>query len=303
MAAPVFTGDIYNSLKDTLDSIIDDETDDADRVMPKFCEQDDMSDHYEDDLEMGGPALASEKPEGTEISVGAMREGVLTRYFARTFALRIIVTEEAMEDKKYDQVINAGARLTLSMKQTQDFDATNMLVRATNTAYTGGDLQPLASASHTLPHGGTFSNLLPVGYAPSRAAVVAATSQIAQFPGHNGLPMGNLVPKKVVFPVAQWAVWSEILKSPRAPEAGEFNAINVVNSDLSITPVRNVYWNTTTTNWCLLTNAKKGLRFRHRKRPESRTWTENSHTVMHHAIRARWARGWSEPRGILFVNA
>jgi hypothetical protein len=69
-----------------------------------------MSDHYEDDLEMGGPALASEKPEGTEISVGAMREGVLTRYFARTFALRIIVTEEAMEDKKYDQVINAELR-------------------------------------------------------------------------------------------------------------------------------------------------------------------------------------------------
>ena len=35
-------------------------------------------------------------------------------------------------------------------------DAALMLVRATNTGYPGGDTLPLASASHTLPHGGTF---------------------------------------------------------------------------------------------------------------------------------------------------
>lgn len=302
MPAPIFTGDIGKSLKKTLNKIIDDKTDEADRVMPEFCEQDDMEDHYEDDLEMGGPGYAAEKPEGTEITVGTLREGVLTRYFARTFGLRMLVTQEALEDKKYSQVIDCGRRLKQSMMKTEDFDATNMLVRAANAAYPGGDGQPLASASHTTPQGGTFSTISAVGYAPSRAAVIAAATAVAQYVGHDGLPSGHLVIKKVVFPVPQWAAWDEILDSPKAPEAGEFNAINVANR-MSIKKVRNVYWNTTSTNFMFITNAPNGLRFRWRRRPESRTWVENSHTVMHYAITARWSRGWSEPRAVFFVNA
>jgi len=260
-----------------------------------------MEDNYEDDLETGGPGLAAEKPEGSEIETGTIREGILTRYTARTFGLKLIITEEAIEDRKYPKVINAARRLKRAMWKTIDIDATNMLVRATNTAYTGGDNVPLASATHSLPSGGTFSNIMATPMSPSRAAVIIATSAIRKYPGHDGITEGY-APKTVVCPTEQWAVWEGLIKSTHAPEAGQFNEINVVNT-LGITVVPNQYWSNTTTNWGMITDADNGLNFRYRRRPRSKSWVDNDQGLMKYGIDARWSRGWSDARTIFFVNA
>lgn len=300
----VFSGTLFNSFKKTLDKVINDKELGDNRVMAKFCEQGEMEDAYHDDLEMGGLGLPSEKVEGGEIPLTSLREGVMTRYIARTFALGFVITEEALDDCKYSEVIDAAKRLNRSMDHAENFDATNMLVRATNSAYVGGDGQPLASTAHTIPGGGTFSNIMAVALAPSTAACIAAATQVAKYPGHDGLPSSYNI-KKVVCPVDQRFAWSVLTKSAKAPEAGEFNAINVVKDDMDIEAVPNIYWNTTTTNYTFLTDVPKGtgLRFRWRKKPKSRSWVENSNMVMKYSISARWARGWSDPRCILFVNA
>jgi hypothetical protein len=298
MAGSVFTSTIAQSLKETLNLIIDDKTDglESKLVMSKYCEVMSMSDHYEDDLEMSGPGLASEKPEGAEIALGTLREGALTRYYAR------IITEEAMEDAKYDKVLQAARRLKRSMMKTIDYDAANILQRAFNSSYVGGDGQPLCSSSHTLPDGGTWSNQLATPFSPSRAAVIIATSQIRKYPGHDGSIEGY-EPRKVICPTEQWAVWRGIVGSTHAPEAGEFNEINVVNSDLSLEVVPVKYWTNTTTNWLILTDADNGLNFRYRRHPRSRTWVDNDNEQMKYAISARWARGWSDARAVLGSNA
>ncbi len=110
MAGTVFTGDIANALKETLNTVVTDK-DYKERLLTEYCEVSNMSDHWEDDLEVGGPGLASEKPEGQEIALGTVREGYRTRYISRTYALKIIVTEEALEDNKYKEVIKAAKRL------------------------------------------------------------------------------------------------------------------------------------------------------------------------------------------------
>src|SRR5689334_4682382 len=102
-----------------------------------------------------------------------------------------------------------------------------------NTSFVGGDGLPLASASHTLPQGGTFSNTLAVPQSPSVAAVIVATTQAKKLPGHDGITEGY-EPKCIGCPVDQWAAWSVILNSTHKPEPGEFNATNVVNTDLSL---------------------------------------------------------------------
>ncbi len=300
----VFTGTIANTLKATLEEVIDDKTDniEAQTLLGSWMTEQQMEDNFEDDLESGGPGLASEKPEGAEMATGTIREGYLTRYISRTFALKLIITEEAIEDKKYPKIINAARRLKRAMWKTVDIDSTNILVRGFNTSFVGGDGLPLWSASHTLPHGGTFSNIMATPLSPSRAAMTVAVSQLRKYPGHDGITEGY-EPKVVIAPTEQWATWDGLLGSKMDPTTGAFNEINVVNQSLNLRVVTNKYWSNTTTNWALLTDAENGLSFRWRKKPASRDWVDEDQMLMKYGIRARWARGWSDPRCTLGVQA
>lgn len=298
----VFTGVIFRALKATLETIVDDKTDgyESNLDFKQWCDEKSMSDNYEDDQEYGGPGLAAEVPEGEEIPVGTIREGAPTRYQSRKFALRLVVSEEALEDNKYDRVINAAKRLKRALFKTADIDATTMLVRATDTNVVGGDGQPLASASHTLPHGGTFSNLMAVPMTPSRAAVIQLVSQCKKLPGHDGVTEGYEL-KKIVCPTEQWAVWDGLLMSDKVPESNA-NEINVVKK-LGLSVVTLKFWDNTTTNWAGLTDAENGPNFRWRRKARNRSWVENSQELMSYAISARWSRGWTDARALMFVNA
>lgn len=299
----IFESAIAHSLKKTLNKIIDDETDgvQADADVHDWCDEPTMEDAYEDDLEMSGPGLAQEKTEGAAMAAGTIQEGYITRYWARTWALKLIITEEAMEDGKYPYAIRLAARNKRALWKTVDIDATNMMVRAWDTNYAFGDGKPMFSTTHTIPTGGTFSNTLATPLAPSRAALIIVTSALMKMPGHDGITEGYM-PKKILCPVDQWAAWRGILGSEFAPEAGNFNEINVANRDLGMSGkdavVRLRHWQNTTTNWAVKTDADDGPNLRWRRRPRSRTWVDNNHETMSYGISARWARGLSNPRSV-----
>lgn len=299
----IFRSVIAQALKETLNDIIDDDSDgyESGADYKVWCDTKTMRDAWEDDQEYGGPGLASEKAEGEEMATGTINEGYTTRYMARTFALKLHVTEEAMEDNKYEKVIRAASRLKRSMYKTIDIDCTYMLARATNASYVGGDGVALGSTAHTLPDGGTWSNLLATAASPSRAAIIAATSQIRKFPGHDGITEG-CEPKRVLCPTEQWAVWEGLLKSGKAPENNN-NEINVVNSSLNLTVKPLKHWANTTTAWGIQTDADNGMNIRFRRKPRSRSWVDNAEEVMSYGISARWARGWSDARSFLFSDA
>lgn len=302
---PVFTSTIADGLKLTLDQIVDDNLSNykSKLLMPKWMGQSNMEDNYEDDLEMAGPGLAAEKSEGAEMQAGGIQEGALTRYNARTFALKLVVTEEAVEDSKYPAIIQAASRLPRAMYKTVDIDATNIWQRATNTAYVGGDGQPLASATHTLPGGGTFSNLMAVPMSPSRIAVATAATQYRKMPGHDGIIEGY-EPNMSVCPMEQWYIWEGLNKSEKDPTPGAFNEINVVKQTLGMSTVPIKYWTSSSTNWALLSDeVDNGFKWKWRKKPSTRSWVDNDQLLMKYGIYARWARGWSDARACLFVNA
>lgn len=298
----VFTGTLWNTLKDTIDSIIMDKTDglESKAQFSKYFNVSNMEDNYEDDLEVAGPGLASEKPEGVEIATGQIREGTLTRYLARTYGLKVIISEELMEDSKYPETIKAARILKASMWKTVDVDAALTLVRAENTAYLGGDGLCLANSAHTLPNGGTFSNTMATPMSPSRAAVIVARANVGVLPGLDGVRSGYML-KKVVCPVAQLSVWEGICKSEYVPESNN-NEINVVkNLSLEIVPV--IQWTNTDTNYAFITDCEDGLKFKWRRKPRSGTSVDNDHEVAKHKVSARWSRGWTNPRGIYWVGA
>lgn len=292
----ITTSTEYRSLKSTLDNILTDPVDSPKKglIYPKWCEVKGMSDNYEDDAEVAGTLLLQEKAEGANAAVGSIQEGYTTRYIARTYALHLHVAEEAIEDGKYDKYINAAKRLTKSAYKTQDIDATNMLIRSTNSAYLGGDGVVLGSASHTLPYGGTWSNIAGTYQTPSRAAVIAAKTAIAKYPSPNGQIEGQM-PEAILCPMAQWAVWEGIVGSALVPESSN-NEINVVKKmGLEIIPVK--YWDSaSTTAWGIKTDADNGFQWRNRRKIRSRTWVDNDAEIMKYGVSYRSSRGWSDAR-------
>ncbi len=298
----VTTARIVSTLKRTLEGIITDGEYGESKLLHKmWAEQHTMTDNFEDYVEFGGPGLASTKAEGAEISTATIHEGALTRFLTDTFALKLIVTQETIEDEKYKEVVNAAKRLVRAMYKTQDIDMTQIWVRMFNAAYVGGDNKPLAAADHPLPHGGVESNLMPTPISASRVGLEVATTNIRKMRGHDGIIEGY-EPMKIICPQEQEWAWKTVLQSEKAPEQGEFNAINTVR-DMGIKALPNRYWNNTESNWAIITDAENGPQIRHRVKPMSETWKDNDHTQMKYSVRARWARGWADWRSVYGVAA
>ncbi len=293
----ITTSTEYKSLKATLDNILTDPVDSPakDLIYTKWMEVKSMSDNWEEDSEIAGTLLFQEKAEGDSAAVGTIQEGGSKRYTSRTMALHLHVAEEAIEDSKYDKYINAAKRLTKSGYKTQDLDATNVLIRSTNASYTGGvDTVILGSASHTTPYGGTWSNIADVYQTPSMAAVVGAITKVGKYPSQNGQIEGATI-KKIVCPLAQWAVWETILGSMNAP-GGNLNDKNVLKGKgIEVLPIKYLDGSTTTL-WGAITDAENGLQWRNRRKMKSRTWVDNDAEVMKYGVSYREAHGWSDPR-------
>ena len=301
---PIFTNsNQFRNLKATLEAIVTDKNDglESGLIFPKYMSRDDMGDAYVDDAEVAGPALATEKAEAQELDTGDITEGYLTRYYARKFGLKLIISEEALADGKYSNYIDAAKRLKRALYKTMEVDAANVLNRANTTGYVGGDGLTLANSAHTLPNGGTFSNTLATPFSPSRAALIVVAQNVMQLPGHDGNIEG-FMPEKVVCPVAQWGAWTGILNSDKVPESNA-NEINVIKSELDLELVPVKYWTGTTTSWAVLTDAQDGLKWYDRRKPRSRTWLDENTETMRYGISARWSRGWTNPRGFYYSAA
>jgi hypothetical protein len=300
---PVFQSTVYQNFKLVLDNIVDDDHDGIESSidMPKYFDVGSMGDAYVDDLEMGGTGLAALKPEGSELAASEIKEGVKTRYTARTYGMKILISDEAKEDSKYPEVLKLAKRLKLSLYLTVDYDAAAVPARGWNSSYPGGDGVALFSSSHTLPNGGTWSNDMATPLSPSVQAIVVARAMSMKYPGHNGLIMGFDL-KKVCFPTEQWGMWDGILGSAMDPAAGNFAKINVAKK-LGIEPVAIKRWTNTTSNYFFITEAPDGLKWKWRRKPKSKTWVDNDQEIEKYGISARWARLWSDPRGVLGVQA
>lgn len=291
----------WNTLKATLDEIVTDPTDQRELEWKQFCASETMEDNYVDDLENGGPGFATEKAEAMAFDVGSLYEGAQTRYIARKYGLILQVTEELQDDGKYNgKYINATKRLKQAVMLTQEVDAANMLNRAFNTGYVGGDGLSLANSAHTIPGGGTFSNTLATPLAPSRAALITVIQNCKALPGHDGIRRGYKV-KKIVHPIEQWGAWAGILGSEKVPESGN-NETNVVHG-LGIKAVTVTHWTASTTNWGVITDAPDGLKMKIRKAIYSHDWVDEPTEVRNYKVAGRWARGWSDPRGFYGSNA
>jgi hypothetical protein len=298
---PILLSTIANSLKKTLDQVLMDEDKSDTMVLNKYFDMKPMTDAYHDDLDMAGPGLAARKEVGAQVALGSIVEGVMWRYIAETYGIKLTVAEEVIEDGKYPEAVNRQKYNADAMYLTCEYTAASVLINRDDTSYLGGDGQPLASLTHPLTRGGgSYQNRLTTPAGPSQAAVGLVVAELLVQPGRDGYIRGT-TPRGVVYPANQWDTWATVLMSDKNPAAGQFNAINTLRSQKwSLEPIMVPYWQGAPNDWAVLTNVRNGLCWRWRRKPRSRSWVDNDTTTVHSAMTMRFGLGWSDPRSIYF---
>ena len=116
---------------------------------------------FEEEVLFTGFGTAPTKAEGAAVSFDDAQESFTSRYTHETVALAFAITEEAMEDNLYDTFAKLRAKgLARAMANTKQVKAADVYNNGFNTAFVGGDGQPLFSASHPTIGDGSQSNTL-----------------------------------------------------------------------------------------------------------------------------------------------
>ena len=185
---------------------------------------------FEEEVLFTGFGTAPVKGEGAAVQYDNAQESFTSRYTAETIALAFSVTEEAMEDNLYDTFAKLRARgLARSMANTKQTKAADIFNNGFNTSFTGGDGQPLFSASHPTVGDGNQSNL--VGSAGtvdlSEAALETALVSIQTIKDDRGILVGGNAVSLHVAPNNQFTA-DRVLNSPYQPNTAD-NNINAIN--------------------------------------------------------------------------
>lgn len=101
--------------------------------------------------------LFAEVPEGTDYTFSRPRQGANKTLTVVKYGLGFSISEEAVDDGKFDFIADAVRKMAKSAKESQEISAMNILNNGFSTA-TVNDGLSLFNTAHTLPSGLTFRN-------------------------------------------------------------------------------------------------------------------------------------------------
>lgn len=219
---------------------------------------------YEEDISVTGFGLASVKNEGSAISYDTEEQGYLTRFNHLVYATGFIITEEMMDDDQYDTVGQRRTEgLAYSVRQTQETVAANVLNRAFNTAYTGGDGSTLiasaaaGSASHPNVSGGTWTNGPTTNGDLSEAVLEQAVIDIGNFTDDRGKKI-QVMPRQLIIPNGSQFEAERILGSKLRVATAD-NDANALYTMGSVPKVVVNHYLTDSNAWFIQTDIPNGM--------------------------------------------
>jgi phage major head subunit gpT-like protein len=249
---------------------------------------------YEEDVILSGTGLAPKKPEGESISYDSIKQGWVTRYTNVVYGLGFQVTREMIEDDQYDLAFKKAKYLGRSIRITQETVSANVLNRAFNSSYTGGDGLEMCSAAHLNVAGGTFANELTTAADLSEASLEQACIDIAGFTDDRGLQIAANA-KKLIIPRQLKFEAHRILKSTLQNDSAN-NAVNALKN-MGLDIVMNHYL-TDADAWFLKTDVQDGMKYFNRRSPEFKDDSDFDTENAKFKGTVRFSVGWSDPRGV-----
>ena len=252
---------------------------------------------FEEEVMLGGFGNAEVKPEGSGVVYEQAQETFTARYSHETVALAFSLTEEAVEDNLYDKISTRYTKaLARSMANTKQIKAANVLNRAFNSSFLGGDDKELCATDHpTLS--GTQKNELSTAADLNETSLEQMLIDIADMKDERGMKIA-LRGMKMIIPVNLQFVAERLLKTPGRTQTAD-NDINAVRS-MGMVPQGYVVNNflTDTDAFFIKTDSPNGLKMF--TRAPIRTAMEGDFDTgnVRYKARERYSFGFSDWRGI-----
>jgi hypothetical protein len=218
------------------------------------------------------------------------------RYLYKVYGLAFALTKVLVEDGDHIRVGQTYAKhLAQSLIETKETLCANILNRAFNSSYLGGDGVCLVSASHPLVSG-TWSNQLTTAAALSQTSLEQMLIQIRNAVDNNGKRI-RLTPKKIVTGPSNVFQAEVLLKSVLRSGSAD-NDINPVKSmGLLSEGQANISRITSTTMWGIQTDASEGLKLLMRRTLDKSMEGDFETDSMRYKATERYGVGWTDPRG------
>lgn len=248
---------------------------------------------YEESLLLTGFGLVPEKGVGSGVTYNDPAQGWKHRITNITYGLGFIIASELYEDDLYGQINQYPKALARSVRQTIEINAANVLNRAFNDSYLGGDGKELCATDHLLKGGGSWSNTPLISTDLDETSVEQAYIDIDAWVDDEGLKI-NAKPKHLC--VAVNNVWNakKIFGSPLTPS----DANNSINPAHNLLPWD--YWThlTDPDAWFLKTDCPNGLVFYWRRKPGFTMDNDFDSENAKYKTIFRMSVGWNDPRGV-----
>jgi len=298
MAAPMRSTDFRSIvepiLNEAFDGVYDQRTDEWSEV---FREQQGIPRNYHEEPVLYGFGAAPELPDGTPVSYQQGGVLFLKRYVYKVYGLAFALTKVLVEDGDHIRIGSVYAKhLAQSLVETKETLAANVLNRAFNSAYPGGDGVQLNATTHPIVNG-NFSNLLSTAANLSQTSLEQMLIQVRQAVDNNGKKI-RLQPTKLVIAPGNVFQAEVLLKSVlRAGTAN--NDINPVKS-IGLLPEGAAVLSrlTSATAWWVETDAPEGMKLMMRRGLEKTMEGDFETDSMRYKSTERYDIGWTDPRAL-----
>jgi len=269
----------------------------ADEWAQVFREFQGIPRNYHEEPVLFGFGAAPELPDGMPVTYQSGGVLFIQRYVYKVYGLAFALTKVLVEDGDHIRIGQTYARhLAQSLIETKETLGANVLNRAFNASYPGGDGVALVATNHPIVTG-TLSNQLSTAANLSQTSLEQMLVQIRQAQDNNGKRI-RLTPTKLVVSPSNVFQAEVLLKSVlRAGTAN--NDINPVKSmGLLAGGQANLSRLTSNTAWWVETDAPEGLKLAKRRGLEKSMEGDFETDSMRYKSTERYAFGWTDWRGV-----
>jgi len=298
MAAPMRSTDFRSIvepiLNESFDGVYDQRSDEWSTV---FREQAGIPRNYHEEPVLYGFGAAPQLPDGSPVTYQQGGVLFLQRYVYQVFGLAFALTRVLVEDGDHIRLGQVYAKhLAQSLVETKELLCANILNRAFNSSYVGGDGVSLINTAHPIASG-TFSNQLATAAALSQTSLEQMLIQIRQAVDNNGKKI-RLQPLKIV--VAPGNVFqAEVLLKSVLRTGTANNDINPIKSIGLLPEGASVISRlTSSTNWWIQTDAPEGMKLLMRRALEKTMEGDFETDSMRYKATERYIPGWTDPRAM-----
>ena len=298
MATPMRSTDFRSVvepiLNDTFNGVYDQRDDEWKMV---FNETTGTQRSYHEEPVLYGFGMAPELPDGSAVTYNSGGVLFIQRYLYKVYGLAFALTKVLVEDGDHIKIGTTYAKhLAQSLIETKETLCANILNRAFNASYTGGDGKSLVATDHPIA-GGTFSNQLTTAAALSQTSLEQLLIQIRNATDNNGKRI-RLKPKQIVTGPSNVYQAEVLLNS--AQRAGTAN--NDINPIMSMKELpggqANLARISSTTMWGIQTDAPEGLKLLMRRKLEKSMEGDFETDNMRYKATERYGVGWTDPRAM-----